>query len=137
MSNPEGEEWFEQIKQFLREDDKIGAIKLYREVTRVGLKEGKDAVEKLERILIADQHQCPNCGGYKTTFRKVKDKTVGVRYRSSCQLCGYQWYWKLGDSRSEVNVRPDLIGKGAQKLEEERQQKELAAWFWLQKQQRK
>jgi hypothetical protein len=39
----------EQIRQLLREDNKIGAIKLYREQTGAGLREAKDAVEAIER----------------------------------------------------------------------------------------
>lgn len=37
--------------QWLRKGNKIEAIKAYREHTGVGLKEGKDAVDALERTL--------------------------------------------------------------------------------------
>jgi hypothetical protein len=38
-----------QIHDLLRQSNKIGAIKLYREATGLGLKEAKDAVEAIER----------------------------------------------------------------------------------------
>lgn len=38
-----------RIAQFVQNNQKIEAIKLYREVTRVGLKEAKDAVEAFEK----------------------------------------------------------------------------------------
>jgi ribosomal protein L7/L12 len=42
-------EVLEQIRQLIAQRRKIEAIKLYREKTRVGLKEAKDAVEAMER----------------------------------------------------------------------------------------
>jgi len=38
-----------QIRELLAQEQKITAIKLYREATGVGLKEAKDAVEAIER----------------------------------------------------------------------------------------
>jgi ribosomal protein L7/L12 len=38
----------EDVKQALATGDKILAIKLYRQMTQVGLKEAKDAVERLD-----------------------------------------------------------------------------------------
>lgn len=38
----------EQIKELLRRGNKIGAIKLYREQTGLGLKEAKDTIEAME-----------------------------------------------------------------------------------------
>ena len=38
-----------QIRELLAQDQKIAAVKLYREMTSVGLKEAKDAVEAIER----------------------------------------------------------------------------------------
>jgi ribosomal protein L7/L12 len=42
-------EVMERIRQLIGQRRKIEAIKLYREKTRVGLKEAKDAVEAMER----------------------------------------------------------------------------------------
>jgi hypothetical protein len=42
----------ERIEPLLREGRKIEAIKMYREIKGVGLKEAKDAVERYERELI-------------------------------------------------------------------------------------
>jgi ribosomal protein L7/L12 len=42
-------EVMERIRQLIAQRRKIEAIKLYREKTRVGLKEAKDAVEAMER----------------------------------------------------------------------------------------
>lgn len=44
-----GQSGLDQVKQLLRSGQKIEAIKAYREMTAVGLKEAKDAVEALER----------------------------------------------------------------------------------------
>jgi hypothetical protein len=43
---PSGE--LEAVREALRRGNKIGAIKLYREATGLGLKEAKDAVEAME-----------------------------------------------------------------------------------------
>jgi ribosomal protein L7/L12 len=43
------EEWLPQVYALLEADNKIGAIKLYREMADVGLKEAKDAVDGMER----------------------------------------------------------------------------------------
>ena len=51
MSEPESADRANQIKDALLHGNKIQAIKLYREQTGVGLKEAKDAVEKLEAEL--------------------------------------------------------------------------------------
>ncbi|MDA0246258.1 MAG: ribosomal protein L7/L12 [Chloroflexi bacterium] len=40
-----------KILEYLNKNQKINAIKLYREVTGVGLKEAKDAVDEMERQL--------------------------------------------------------------------------------------
>lgn len=39
----------EQIKELLTKGQKVAAVKLYCEMTGVGLKEAKDAVEVVER----------------------------------------------------------------------------------------
>jgi ribosomal protein L7/L12 len=45
------EDWQEQVHQLLRLGKKIEAIKIYRDMTGLGLKEAKDAVEAIERTL--------------------------------------------------------------------------------------
>ena len=61
-----------------------------------------------------------------------------VSYRT-CKLCGYSWTHEPGQPGPEVHVRPDLIQKGMQKLEEEekeRRRQEEAA-YWLHQQMKK
>ncbi len=53
MDTPIPEEKLEPIKQALFQGRKIQAIKLYRKCTETGLKEAKDAVDKLETELRA------------------------------------------------------------------------------------
>lgn len=48
--NSEGR-FYEQIYSLLRANNKIEAIKVYREATGLGLREAKDAVEAIEREL--------------------------------------------------------------------------------------
>ncbi|MGI5456386.1 ribosomal protein L7/L12 [Streptomyces sp. CA-249302] len=43
----EDEPWSAEVAELVRDGKKIEAIKVYREATGVGLKEAKDAVEKL------------------------------------------------------------------------------------------
>lgn len=45
-------------------------------------------------------------------------------YNYSCNLCGYRWEWRDGQPWPKVKVNPDLIAKGAQKLEEETREAE-------------
>jgi ribosomal protein L7/L12 len=40
-----------EVVRLIRAGDKIGAIKVYREGTKCGLREAKDAVEAIERTL--------------------------------------------------------------------------------------
>ena len=42
-------DWMEQVKAQLRKGNKIEAIKIYREMTGLGLKEAKDAVDAMAR----------------------------------------------------------------------------------------
>jgi len=42
----EGKGTLDDVKRLVRSGDKILAIRLYREINKVGLKEAKDAVEK-------------------------------------------------------------------------------------------
>lgn len=56
-------------------------------------------------------------------------------YMYHCNLCGYDWQWREGQTRPKVKVKPDLIAKGAKKLEEEeksrKQQEDAAALYHL------
>lgn len=47
-ADPNSTERSPQIQEALRRGDKIGAIKIYRELTGVGLAEAKQAVEAME-----------------------------------------------------------------------------------------
>ncbi len=67
------------------------------------------------------------------TTNKIK---VGDSYRFTCSLCGYDWDWSRGQPVPKAKVNPDLIAKGAQKLEQEeeqrrRQQEDAAALYHL------
>ena len=46
-------------------------------------------------------------------------RKIGTRYHYHCQLCGYRWKWKTGVLLPTVTIRPDLIARGEQRLEEE------------------
>ena len=46
---PPGESTMDDVQRLLSEGHKIAAIKVYREVHGVGLKEAKEAVEALQR----------------------------------------------------------------------------------------
>lgn len=51
MEIPVPDEVWAEIKKELYAGNKIQAIKIYRDVTKLGLKESKDAIEKLEAEL--------------------------------------------------------------------------------------
>jgi transcription elongation factor Elf1 len=59
------------------------------------------------------------------------------RYHHTCWLCGYKWIRREDEPLPPVNIRPDLIAKGEQKLEEEaaeeEQRQHAAALFYSQK----
>jgi hypothetical protein len=109
--------------------------------------------------------QCPNCGGYKTTdhdkpedpnaklwiflsgfftwglgwllFLLPKKKSpLDGSHRYSCQLCGYNWIWKPGTPPPPINVQPDLIAKGAQKIEEDEKRRRDAE-YWEEQQKKR
>lgn len=46
-----GGDWLAQVKDLLRQGQKIAAVKLYRQATGVGLKEAKDAIDAMEKEL--------------------------------------------------------------------------------------
>jgi len=50
-----------------------------------------------------------------------RDFSTRKRYSYQCLLCGYQWTWTSGEPMPKVNVRPDLIAKGEQRLREAEQ----------------
>ena len=84
------------------------------------------------------QRQCPNCGGYRVSGRRPNTKSTTYYY--SCALCGYQWSWQVGTPWPNVQVRPDLITKGEQRLQEEaaeRRRQEEAALYYLSQQRKK
>ena len=58
--------------------------------------------------------------------RKTKKIRVGQIYSYYCYLCGYKWSWETGTPLPTVNVRPDLIASGEQRLEEEARQAQIA-----------
>jgi hypothetical protein len=65
-----------------------------------------------------------------------KEEIVGTVWHYNCLLCGYKWDWDTRTPKPEVQVRPDLIAKGEQKLEEERKRREEEyrhAGMWMNK----
>lgn len=67
-------------------------------------------------LLIPDIRRLTFSGLWPTTT-----KVVGFNY--ACALCNYCWSWMIGAPKSEVHIRPDLILKGAQKLQEEEEER--------------
>ena len=80
------------------------------------------------------------CGGLLmllwALFVSTNNKNIGDSYRFTCSLCGYSWDWSQGQPVPKVKVNPDLIVKGALKLEQEeeqrrKQQEDAAALYHL------
>ncbi|GDY19167.1 hypothetical protein LBMAG56_05120 [Verrucomicrobiota bacterium] len=71
MNPPTPEPKIEQIKRALFAGQKIAAIKIYRDQTNSGLKDAKDAIEKLEAELRASSPE-------KFTATPAKAGCVGV-----------------------------------------------------------
>jgi len=71
----------------------------------------------------------------------LKILSVATGYKYECLLCGKRWILNSGDDQPSVTVRPDLIARGEQRLEEERQQaayqRRMAEWNYWQQQQNK
>lgn len=67
------------------------------------------------------------------TTPTAAEKRATSHYKYHCNICGYKWEWHEGQPRPKVNVRPDLIAQGEQRLEEERrkQQEDAAALYYL------
>lgn len=60
------------------------------------------------------------------------------KYYYACVLCGYKWSRRADEPLPSVQVRQDLIAKGAQRLEEEEEERRrAAAAAWYQQQQKK
>lgn len=57
-------------------------------------------------------------------FQRTEMKKIGEYFNFTCLLCGYRWEWREGQPWPKVKVNPDLIAKGAQKLEEEAREAE-------------
>lgn len=58
------------------------------------------------------------------------------KYFHTCQLCGYEWRRRADEPLPQVTEGPDLVAKGAQRLEEERQRWEKEyreAGMWMKK----
>ncbi|MEK7354555.1 MAG: hypothetical protein AABZ77_08635 [Chloroflexota bacterium] len=51
--------------------------------------------------------------------RRKEIKYTTTIYHCNCNLCYYKWDWDVRDPKPEAHVRPDIIQKGAKKLEEE------------------
>ena len=51
--------------------------------------------------------------------RRAALARADTTYNYYCLLCGYRWSWRPGTPLPNVQVRPELIAKGEQKLAEE------------------
>ena len=89
MSEPIPEEKIAELSDLLFRGNKIGAIKLYRELTGFGLKESKESVDALEASLrkevpekfsAAAAQQKKGCLGATTAF---------------CLCIGIVFYWAM------------------------------------------
>ena len=69
---------------------------------------------------------------------QARAKATLKRYRFACELCGYHWDWTNNTPWPQVQVRPDLIAAGAQRLKEEadQRQRDMEAAAWLAQQRR-
>ncbi len=69
----------------------------------------------------------------RSMSQKTKRVRIGQIYNYYCYLCGYKWSWTSGTSLPKVNIRPDLIEQGNQRLEAEhrKQQEDAAALYYL------
>ena len=56
------------IKQYLRQGQKIQAIKALREESGIGLKEAKDQVDAIQAKMIADGESLPKASGCAGVF---------------------------------------------------------------------
>jgi predicted RNA-binding Zn-ribbon protein involved in translation (DUF1610 family) len=84
------------------------------------------------------QRQCPNCGGYKVNpgASRRSHANSPLIFSYMCNLCGFAWAWQEGTPWPVSQVRPDLIQKGAKKLEEDAAAA-AAAFYWQQQQNNK
>lgn len=58
--------------------------------------------------------------------RNKRIKSGDTSWYCACQLCGYRWSWSPGTPLPSVNVRPDLIKAGEQRLREEEERRRRA-----------
>ena len=83
MNNSKPEDQAQRIKDELFGGNKIQAIKIYRQQTGVGLKEAKDAVEKLEAALRTsspDQFAKPRAAGCSSVILIIIMISLGVMF---------------------------------------------------------
>lgn len=52
------------------------------------------------------------------------------RYDNHCLLCGYRWSRRTDEPLPKVNVQPDLIAAGEQRLQEMAKRRQDAADLW-------
>jgi transcription elongation factor Elf1 len=80
-------------------------------------------------------------GAFVNLFKTSTTKVIGYSYDFYCLICGYRWKWREDQPWPKVNVNPNLIAKGAQKLEEEeeteRRRQQEAALYYLSQQGKK
>jgi hypothetical protein len=65
--------------------------------------------------------------------KRIREKYIGIEYNFTCSLCGCEWSWKQGQPWPKIEVRPDLIAAGEQRLADEAKQRlrDAEGAFWL------
>jgi ribosomal protein L7/L12/sugar lactone lactonase YvrE/DNA-directed RNA polymerase subunit RPC12/RpoP len=98
----------QQIITLMRSGDKIGAIKLFRQATNVGLKEAKDAIDGMEVAILSTPDESNTGDIPSTSFPTIRSTANPLAEASkssgSCILIGFILFIIL------VTVIPILIG---------------------------
>ena len=95
----------EQIKELLIKGEKIAAVKLYREITSLGLKEAKDALEAIERgepvritVPVQDSSLSPTLENEIKHLLANRKKIEAVKLYREAHNCG------LKDAKDAVDL---------------------------------
>ena len=106
----------QELRELIKTDNIINAIKLYRELTGVGLKEAKDAVEAMQRGEPVRQPIVPTQSGIQNDalldeqikqFLARRQKIQAVKIYRETQNCG------LKDAKDAVDIIEAQMGREA------------------------
>jgi len=97
-----------KLMELVKAGDKIAAIQLFREITGVGLKEAKDAIDGLELAISAEPVEFGSVTSpdihYAETNRSVSPLTEASKHGRSCVITGFILFLVL------VTIVPILVG---------------------------